>query len=129
MRSCWAPASSCSACALAPTAPAPGVRRAAIWSSAKNRLDCARREALEEAGIELGPCRLVGVTNDLFEVERKHYVTLFYVADFVAGVPTVREPSKCAEWRWWAWDALPENLFLPLRHLREQGFALPSLLA
>jgi 8-oxo-dGTP diphosphatase len=102
-----------------------GSHAAGTWSPPGGHLefgeepaDCARREALEEAGIELGRCRLVGVTNDLFEVERKHYVTLFYLAELVGGVPMVREPGKCAEWRWWDWDALPENLFLPLRHLR-----------
>ncbi|MBV9354028.1 MAG: NUDIX domain-containing protein [Chloroflexi bacterium] len=110
-----------------------GSHGAGTWSPPGGHLEfgeepveCARREALEEAGVELGACRLVGVTNDLFAVERKHYVTLFYLADLTGGVPTVREPSKCAEWRWWPWDALPEDLFLPLRHLRDQGFALPD---
>jgi 8-oxo-dGTP diphosphatase len=110
-----------------------GLRRgshgAGTWSPPGGHLEfgedpveCARREAFEEAGIALGPCQLIGVTNDLFEVERKHYVTLFYAADLVSGVPTVKEPTKCDAWQWWPWTALPDNLFLPLRHLRDQGF-------
>ena len=44
-----------------------------------------------------------------------------------SGEPTVLEPSKCEAWQWWPWQSLPENLFLPLRHLREQGFDAPRV--
>lgn len=83
-------------------------------------IDCLRREAFEKAGIELGPVEFVGVTNDIFEAEDRHYVTLFYSTPLAGGMPAVREPEKCEAWQWWSWDALPDNLFLPLRHLREQ---------
>jgi len=83
-------------------------------------IDCVRREAFEEAGIELEACEFVGITNDIFEVEGRHYVTLFYRATLAGGTPSVREPEKCDAWQWWPWEALPDNLFLPLRHLREQ---------
>jgi 8-oxo-dGTP diphosphatase len=86
-------------------------------------IDCVRLEAFEEAGIELGSCQFVGVTNDIFEAEDRHYVTLFYTATLVGGAPVVREPDKCDAWQWWPWHGLPENLFLPLRHLREQHFS------
>jgi uncharacterized protein (TIGR00730 family) len=86
-----------------------------------------RREALEEAGIELGVCEFAGVTNDIFEAEGRHYVTVFYTSIWRGGEPSVREPSKCEAWRWAPWHDLPENLFLPLRHLREQGFDLPRV--
>ena len=113
-----------------------GLRRgshgAGTWSPPGGHLefgedpvDCARRETLEEAGIELGQCRFVGVTNDLFEAENKHYVTLFYTAPLLSGVPTVTEPTKCEAWQWWPWEELPENVFLPLRHLREQELFTP----
>jgi uncharacterized protein (TIGR00730 family) len=88
---------------------------------------CVRRETLEEAGIDLGVCEFAGVTNDMFAAEGRHYVTLFYTSRLSAGEPTVREPSKCEAWRWWPWQDLPENLFLPLRHLREQGFVPPRV--
>ena len=104
-----------------------GAHGAGTWSPpgghlefGEDPIDCARREALEEAGIELGPCELVGVTNDIFEAEDRHYVTLFYVARSFSGTPELREPDKCDVWQWWSWQALPENLFLPMRHFREQ---------
>jgi uncharacterized protein (TIGR00730 family) len=65
------------------------------------------------------------VTNDVFSEEHRHYVTLFYSATLAGGTPTVVEPAKCEAWRWWPWEALPTQLFLPLRHLRENGFVPP----
>ena len=81
--------------------------------------DCARREVLEEAGIELEDLRVCGVTNDIFE-DGKHYVTVFlegYVesADFKIG-----EPDKYADFGWYEAEDFPEPLFLPLAHFMEQ---------
>lgn len=104
-----------------------GAHGAGTWSPPGGHLEfgedpaaCVRREALEETGLELSACEFVGVTNDLFEADDRHYVTLFYRASSYSGTPTVRELEKCQAWQWWPWTALPENLFLPLRHLREQ---------
>jgi 8-oxo-dGTP diphosphatase len=110
-----------------------GLRRgshgAGTWSPPGGHLEfgedpkeCARREAFEETGLELGECEFVGVTNDIFETEDRHYVTLFYTAPLIAGAPEVREPEKCDAWQWCAWDALPDNLFLPLRHWRDRAY-------
>jgi 8-oxo-dGTP diphosphatase len=108
-----------------------GLRRgshgAGTWSPPGGHLEygedpveCLRREALEEAGIQLGACSFVGITNDIFAAEDRHYVTLFYTGAIASGTPTVLEPDKCDAWQWWAWDALPDNLFLPLRNLRAE---------
>src|ERR1700756_2911768 len=47
--------------------------------------DCVRREVLEETGITLKNIRMGPFTNDIFEAEHKHYVTLFAVADYASG--------------------------------------------
>jgi 8-oxo-dGTP diphosphatase len=86
---------------------------------------CAAREVLEETGLRVERLRRGPYTNDRFVAEGRHYVTLFVVADAPAGTPEVREPAKCAEWGWFAWDALPEPLFLPIVNLRRQGYRPP----
>lgn len=86
---------------------------------------CARREAGEETGLELGETWPGPHTNDVFEAEGKHYVTLWVIAT-AGGEPQVLEPRKCLKWHWFKWDALPSPLFLPLANLRDQGFSLPN---
>jgi len=78
---------------------------------------CARREVREETGLEIENIRPGTFTNDLFSQEGKHYVTLFMLADCPRGEPRVREPDKCETWDWFATDALPQPLFLPLENL------------
>lgn len=83
---------------------------------------CARREALEETGLHV---RITGqgpFTNDVFTAEDRHYVTLFMLAESDDGEPRVMEPDKCERWAWFAWDALPAPLFLPIVNLLEAGF-------
>jgi 8-oxo-dGTP diphosphatase len=84
---------------------------------------CARREVAEEVGVSVGELRPVGFTNDVFEDEDLHYVTLFFETSLVFGVPSAREPHKSYDWRWFDWHHLPEPLFLPIRHLLEAGYA------
>jgi 8-oxo-dGTP diphosphatase len=84
--------------------------------------DCATREVREETGAQVS-VRLRGpFTNDLFPEERKHYVTLFVVADYVSGDIESREPDKCEQWEWFEWNNLPRPLFLPIQNLLKTGF-------
>jgi len=82
--------------------------------------DCARREAREETGLDVVVDGQGPWTNDRFVREDTHYVTLFVLTHSDNGEPQRCEPDKCDEWRWCTWDALPEPLFLPIQHLREQ---------
>ena len=88
--------------------------------------ECAAREALEETGLVITNPVLGPWTNDRFEAEGKHYVTLYVTAEAADGEPEVLEPTKCAEWRWFDWRALPEPLFLPIRNLLAGGFHRPG---
>ena len=80
---------------------------------------CAKREALEETGIELLSVKKFGFTNDIFAQENKHYVSIFMVTDEFSGEPKILEPEKCECWAWFDFDKLPDNLFLPLKNLLE----------
>lgn len=83
---------------------------------------CAAREAMEETGLAVQITARGPWTNDFFVNESRHYVTLFVLAVAPDGVPQVMETDKCAEWRWYRWDALPQPLFLPIGHLMESGW-------
>lgn len=85
---------------------------------------CAEREVLEETGLVV---RAVGAgpwSNDVFDFERRHYVTVFVLTELAdpTAEPVVREPDKCAEWRWCTWDALPAPLFAPLASVHAAGW-------
>lgn len=84
--------------------------------------ECAKRETIEEAGIEIENIRFITATNDFGQVEGKHYVTLHCVADWIAGEPREMEPDKIGDWGWYAWGELPDPLFLPSRNFVETGY-------
>jgi 8-oxo-dGTP diphosphatase len=83
---------------------------------------CARREVAEETGICITNLRQGPYTNDIFDSDGKHYVTLFVVADYVSGIAQVKEPDKCESWQWLQWGRFPEPCFLPICNLMRQGF-------
>jgi len=82
--------------------------------------DCARREVLEETNLSIKNIRFHGVTNDIFTMESKHYITIFMECDYASGDLKNLEPHKCEKWEWFTWKSLPENLFLPIRNLRKK---------
>jgi 8-oxo-dGTP diphosphatase len=82
----------------------------------------ARRETFEEAGIKIKNIRLAGLTSDIHEDEKKHYVTIALAADYNSGDVKIMEPEKLERWEWFEWDKLPEPLFLPMQNLLKQGF-------
>jgi 8-oxo-dGTP diphosphatase len=94
------------------------------WSVAGGHLEygealeaCAIREVKEEVGVTITDLAFRAVTNDLFEAEMKHYVTIWMEGSYVSGEPTIQAPNEISEVGWFSWDALPEPLFLPLQHL------------
>ncbi|WDG10331.1 NUDIX hydrolase [Vibrio campbellii] len=88
--------------------------------------DCAKREVLEETGLIVDSLEKFTFTNDIFEKEGKHYVTLFVVASSASGEPQVTEPDKCKQWKWCRLDDLPEPLFLPLINLLKEDNTLEN---
>jgi 8-oxo-dGTP diphosphatase len=75
--------------------------------------DCARREVLEETGLELTDIRTLQATNYIFKDEGRHSVTI-YMIGCATGEPKVMEPDKCLEWRWFNSLAdIPHPTFVP----------------
>jgi len=89
--------------------------------------DCAIREVLEETGLSITDVKRGPYTNDLFQAENRHYITLFMIANHQHGEPSVMEPDKCEGWKWFDWSQLPSPLFLPIVNLIRQGFVVPFL--
>ena len=84
--------------------------------------ECARREVLEEAGVEVENIRLGPYTNDFFEKEGKHYVTLCVITDWKSGEARVLKKEKMSDWQWFNWNDLPSPLFLSCENLVKSGF-------
>jgi 8-oxo-dGTP diphosphatase len=85
--------------------------------------ECAEREVLEEANIKISNLKFADVTNDIFIKEKKHYITIFMVAEYNSGSLRINEPGKCEEWAWFNWNDLPEPLFLPIQNLLKHGYS------
>ncbi len=83
---------------------------------------CAERETFEEAGIKIKNLSKSYFTNDIFENEEKHYVTLFITSDYNFGDVEIMESNKCDEWGWFEWDNMPKPLFLCVENLVNEGF-------
>jgi 8-oxo-dGTP diphosphatase len=84
--------------------------------------DTAKREVLEETGLEIHNVRFGAVTNDFFESESKHYVTIWMLSDWVSGEEKNMEPNKCDGMAWHNFDDLPKPLFLPWNQLLTSDF-------
>ncbi len=86
--------------------------------------ECVKRETLEETGIKIKNISFLGITNDIFKKEKKHYVTIAMIADYSSGVVKIMEPKKCLKWEWFSVDKIPDNLFLPTKNLLKQSINL-----
>ncbi|OIO51793.1 MAG: hypothetical protein AUJ19_03655 [Parcubacteria group bacterium CG1_02_58_44] len=73
----------------------------------------AEREVLEETGLNVRTVELFSVSDDFryIDTDGKHYVTIGVLAEYLEGEPQLLETDRCDEWRWFAPDALPDNLF------------------
>lgn len=84
--------------------------------------DAARREATEELGVGDVDLRfeltMQRTRHDLPIDER---VDFFFTAQSWTGEPTIQEPEKCAELRWYELAALPDPV------VPHEAYALASL--
>lgn len=101
-----------------------GSHGAGTWSFPGGHLEwgekpteAAAREVQEETGLVIPASRFTPMTftNDIFEVEGKHYITLYVQTVWYGDEPRVMEPHKCSEWRWVTTP--PKPLFLPIKNL------------
>lgn len=111
-----------------------GSHGAGAWAPPGGKLDAGEtvfeagaRELSEETGLVVPPESLkpVGFTDDFFEERGLRFITLFLehrITNRLTVDVELREPEKCAGWRWVPVAKLPEPLFLPLQNLLRTGF-------
>ena len=92
--------------------------------------ECARREVLEETGLELeqGTMEHCFTSNNRMEND-KHYITVVMVGRIKAGCePQNLEPNKCQGWEFHEWRELQRStlpMFMPLRMLLDGSDSAP----
>ena len=72
-------------------------------------VECAKREIIEECGIEIKDIELQFVSNT-DNYSPKHYIHIGLKAKWLSGEPEVLEPGGILGWEWRAYDDIPENL-------------------
>lgn len=73
-------------------------------------IDCAKREVLEETGMEIHNVKFLRLMNFKTK-EGKHYVDVAVTAEWVKNEPELKEPERCEGWDWYGLDNLPSPLF------------------
>jgi 8-oxo-dGTP diphosphatase len=69
-----------------------------------------RREAKEECNLDVGEVKMIGFTEDFYTKENKHYITIFFVGEYIGGEPHENEPDKISDWKWYDIDNLKNML-------------------
>ncbi|MCG2783739.1 MAG: NUDIX domain-containing protein [Anaerolineae bacterium] len=100
------------------------VHGAGSWSTPGGHLDfgetpeeCAIREAREETGLDIANIAFKAITNDVFETENKHYISIWMEGEYQSGEAVLAAPYESSEIGWFDWDKLPQPLFLPFQNL------------
>ncbi len=72
--------------------------------------ECAKREAMEEAGIEIKNIKFLCLSS-LKKYQGKHYIDIGLKAEWAKGTPQTMEPEKCEGFDWYDLNNLPSPLF------------------
>ena len=110
-----------------------GIHGRGTWSTPGGHLDfgetpeqCAAREAKEEVGLHVIDIRFRAVTNDIFDTTGKHYITIWMEGNSISNEPVIAAEDEVTEIGWFAWDSLPEPLFLSLENLLKENSYPPK---
>ena len=110
-----------------------GVHGIGTWSTPGGHLDsgetpeqCAAREAKEEVGLDVVEIRFRALTNDIFNTTGKHYITIWMEGNSISNEPVIAAEDEVAEIGWFAWDSLPQPLFLSLENLLKENSYPPK---
>jgi len=83
-------------------------------------IETARREVKEEIGVNIDNLEVLGFTEDFFEKEQKHYITIFIKADWMAGELKASD-KEWTEIGFFDMNNLPNPLFISFKNFAEGG--------
>lgn len=66
----------------------------------ENPYDAAKRELKEETDLDAEKVEFATWTNDIYELENKHYISIHMVITQFSGELKNLEPGKCLGWEW-----------------------------
>ena len=76
----------------------------------EHSMQAARREAEEESGLKIGRLDFLTISEQIFDEDRHHWISIIYRTEDITGEASVMEPEKLPEYGWFALDELPEPL-------------------
>lgn len=88
----------------------------------------AARELMEETGLKAERYLFSNLVNNNGNKSGKHYLQVGFIAEGVVGEPSLKEPDRCEEWKWFDLNDLPKNIFPSHvkqieNYIKEQKFA------
>lgn len=103
------------------------------WAPPGGKLDyfetleqCAIRETYEETGLTVKNLKQIYTTDNIFKDENFHSISVFFITKDFEGEPKAMEPEKCEEWKWFDYNNLPEDLFLPMIEFKRKFNQFPK---
>jgi len=76
----------------------------------EHSVEACRREAEEETGLAIGDVDFLTLSEQVFNEDRHHWVSIIYRTNDIDGEARVTEPEKLPEFGWFALDCLPSPL-------------------
>lgn len=117
-----------------------GAHGANTWAPPGGKIDhsedpvvTAKREVKEETNVDIEDIEFIGFTNDVFETDGLHYVTLWYIGKVALDSPDaqITEPHKCLEQEWVPYQDLisdaKRNWFLTVQHLQQDDSMIKNI--
>jgi 8-oxo-dGTP diphosphatase len=89
----------------------------------ENPEEAASREGLEEAGVETVPAELTfgyALFRRGYGGRCRTYADYLFTTTHWKGEPHNAEPEKASQGAWFSFDALPEQMIEPQRHMLEE---------
>jgi len=82
----------------------------------------AKREVMEEVGLNIKNVRFGAVTNNIFTKDNIHSITVWMLSDYESGSPRILVPDKISNIKWCDFDTQPQPLFKPWEKLLKSEF-------